>query len=185
MMKYCVDQNLATMAAESIVGGAKDELESNAAEEEMFSDEGRVTPVTADIEKDEISDNSEHESEDDTEEEPSPLEGTVEEPEDQGNTEEQEDPLPTVGGAGSSAAQEQSSGGSNVSTVTGKEVMVDGRMLPLDLVSLICYGKYRSKLQGNNNTIQQLADCFDNLLIFGNGSNIINNSAIISSPTQI
>ena len=147
---YCVDQNLAPMAADSIGGGAKEELENNAAEEEMFSDEGRVTPV---IEKDEISDNSEHESEDDTEEEPSPMEGTAEEPEDQGNTEEQEDPLPSVGGAGSSATQEQNSGGSNVSTVVGKEVMVDGRMLPLDLVSLICYGKYRSKLQGNNNTV--------------------------------
>ena len=129
------------------MGGAKDDLENNTAEEEMFSDEGRVTPVTADIEKDEISDNSEHESEDDIEEEPSPLEAAAEEPEDQGTTEEQEDPLPLVGGAGHSATQEQSSGGTNVPTMTGK-VLLDGRMLPLDLVSLICYGKYRSKLQG-------------------------------------
>ena len=119
---------------------AKDELENATAEEELFSDEDRVTPVTADIEKDEISDNSEHESEDETEaeEEPSPLEA---------NTEEQEDPLPSVGGAGHSTTQEQTSGGTNVVTMTAK-VQVDGKMLPLDLVSLICYGKYRSKLQG-------------------------------------
>lgn len=121
------------------MGGAKDELENVGVEEEMFSDEDRVIPVTADIEKDEISDNSEHESEDDIEEEPSPLEGT---------TEEQEDPLPSVGGASHSTIQEQTSGGTNVvATMTGK-VQVDGRMLPLDLVTLICYGKYRSKLQG-------------------------------------
>ena len=148
-VKVCyVDQNLAPMATENVVGGAKDELENAAAEEEMFSDEDRVTPVTADIEKDEISDNTEHESEDDTDEEPSPLEGNTEEQE--GVTEEQEDPLPSVGGATHSTTQEQTSSGTSVvPSVTGK-VQVDGRMLPLDLVSLICYGKYRSKLQGNN-----------------------------------
>jgi len=135
LIEYSIDQN----TAENIVGGAKDELENVGAEEEMFSDEDRITPVTADVEKDEISDNSEHESEDDIEEEPSPLEGT---------TEEQEDPLPSVGGAGHSTTQEQTSGSTSVvPTMTGK-VEVDGRKLPLDLVSLICYGKYRSKLQG-------------------------------------
>lgn len=135
------------MAAEGTVNEAKDEMENNAAEEELFSDEDRVMPVTADIEKDEISDNSEHESEDETEEEPSPLEANTEEQEDQANTEEQEDPLPSVGGAGHSTTQEQTSVSTNAITMTDK-VLVDGKKLPLDLVSLICYGKYRSKLQG-------------------------------------
>lgn len=137
------------MIVENAVGGAKDDLENTAAEEEMFSDEDRIIPVTADIEKDETSDNSEHESEDEIDEEPSPLEGT---------TEEQEDPLPSVGGAGNSATQEQTSAGTNtVATMTAK-VQVDGRMLPLDLVSLICYGKYRSKLQG-----KERCSCFNDI----------------------
>jgi len=121
------------LAAENAVGGAQD-MENTAAEEEMFSDEGQTTPVTTEVEKDELSDNSDHDSEDDTEEEPSPLEAPVE-----------EEPIPSTSADGRKSVQEPSSGGA--ATLTSK-VMVDGRMMPLDLVSLICYGKYRSKLQG-------------------------------------
>ena len=110
-------------------------MENTVAEEEMFSDEGQATPVAAaEMDKDELSDNSEHESEVDTEEEPSPIAAPAE-----------EEPIPSTNADGRKLVQEPSSGGA--ATLTSK-VMVDCKMLPLDLVSLICYGKYRSKLQG-------------------------------------
>jgi len=121
------------LVAENAVGGAQD-MEITAVEEEMFSDEGQATPVATEMDKDELSDNSEHESEVDTEEESSPLAAPAE-----------EEPIPSTSADGRKSVQEPSSGGAT--TLTSK-VMVDGKMLPLDLVSLICYGKYRSKLQG-------------------------------------
>lgn len=117
---------------ESRVGGAQD-MENIAVEEEMFSDDGQATPMVT--EKEELSDNTEHESEDESEEEPSPLEAPAE-----------EEPVPSMSADGHKSVQEPTGGGAN-SSLTSK-VMVDGRMIPLDLVSLICYGKYRSKLQG-------------------------------------